>query len=266
MHPTELIAETTTPGGNAMTLVRQSGALMVLVDGNILMSSRLHGSEDVLGQLAGERLTGKRHQRVLVGGLGMGFTLRAALDSLPPTAAVTVAELVPALVEWNRGPLGPLAKNPLEDKRVQLVVDDVAAVLQRASKSYDAVLLDVDNGPEDLTMPDNDWLYSYAGLAIIREALAPGGMVVVWSAFSDKAFETRMAAVGLQTEVLPVRARGKVAKGARHVLYVGTRAGPKPGSPGSGRRGPSKKGTGSKSGGSKGSGGKSGGSKGPRRR
>lgn len=221
MHPNELIAETTTPSGAPISLVRQSGALMVIVAGVTLMSSRLHGSEDELGALAGKLLVGRPGARVLVGGLGMGFTLRAALDALPADARLTVSELVPALVEWNRGPLGPLADHPLNDSRVTLRVGDVGARLCKSAGSFDAILLDVDNGPEELTATSNAWLYGAAGLATIRAALRPGGFVVVWSAYRSPAFERRLRQAGFRVEILPVRARGTVAKGAKHLLFVG---------------------------------------------
>lgn len=220
--------ETTTPDGQPMRLVRQAGQIMVMVDGVALMGSRLHGSEDALGALAGERLGDRAAPRVLVGGLGMGFTLRAALDALPSGATVVVSELIPAIVRWSRGPdspLGPLAGHPLEDPRVRLKMEDVGAVVRASPGGFDAILLDVDNGPDDLTAASNAWLYQPAGLAAIRAALRPRGFVAVWSAFRDGGFERRLAAAGLSAEVLPVRARGAGRKGARHVIFVGERAG-----------------------------------------
>jgi len=224
----QVIDETTTPDGRPMRLVRQAGQLMVIVDGVALMGSRLHGSEQALGALAGERLGSRPRPRVLVGGLGMGFTLRAALDALPRGAEVVVSELIPAMVRWSRGadsPLGPLAHHPLDDPRVRLEMGDVGALLKASSGGFDAILLDVDNGPDDLTAASNAWLYQPAGLAAIRAALRPGGFVAVWSAFREGGFERRLSAAGLSAEVIAVRARGAARKGARHVIFVGARGG-----------------------------------------
>lgn len=209
-----------------MTLVRQQGDLVVLVSGVPLMSSRVHGSEEVMAELACGPIRLRYGVRVLVGGLGMGFTLRAALDALGPDAKVVVSELMPALVEWNRGPLGPLAKHPLDDPRVSLVLGDVAAMLRASRETFDVVLLDVDNGPEAFTTPKNAWLYGPAGLETIRASLRIGGVVVFWSAFEAPGFERRLAEAGFQAETAPVRARGHVQKGSRHVLYVGRKVKP----------------------------------------
>ncbi len=221
MRPTELIAEATTPDGAPMALVRQSGDLVVTVRGVPLMSSRVHGSEEAMAELAIAPVRQRAGLRVLVGGLGMGFTLRAALDALGPDARVVVSELMPALVDWNRGPLGPLAKHPLEDGRATLVLGDVGALLRASKAEFDVILMDVDNGPEAFTTAQNGRLYAQAGLEAIRAALRPGGVVVFWSAFEAPGFEARLRAVGFQAETVPVRARGKVNKGSRHVLYVG---------------------------------------------
>lgn len=221
MQPTEQLAEATTPDGSKMILVRQSGNLVVYVRDLSLMSSRVHGSEEVMAERFCTPLRTKPGVRVLVGGLGMGFTLRAALDALGPDAVVVVSELMPALVEWNRGPLGPLAGHPLDDPRVELVIGDVAVLLRASRRSFDVILLDVDNGPEAFTTAHNDWLYSRNGLGSIRSALRPGGHVVIWSAFPAPAFVGQLHAAGFHAEAMPVRARGKIAKGSRHMLYVG---------------------------------------------
>ncbi len=219
MRANELLAETRTPDGAALTLVRQSGRLQVQVNGIILMSSHVHGSEEAMAHISCAPLHDKVRATVLVGGLGMGYTLRATLDALGPDAEVTVSELHPALVEWNRGVLGPLAGHPLADPRVKLVEGDVAALLRASPGAFDVVLLDVDNGPEAFTSSKNAWLYSQAGLGVVRSSLRPGGMLVVWSAFPAPGFPSALARAGLRAETVNVRARLK--KGSRHVLYVG---------------------------------------------
>lgn len=221
MLPRELISQSRTPDGATITLTREAAAYVVRVAGVPLMSSRVHGSEDAMAELACAPLRERHGARVLIGGLGMGFTLRAALDALGADAEVVVAELLPMLVEWNRGVLGPLAGSPLDDARVSLAVGDVASVVRSPRASFDAILLDVDNGPEAFTVPSNAWLYGRAGLTVMRAALRPGGCLVVWSAFESKRFTKELHAAGFAPEAVPVRARGAVKKGSRHVLYVG---------------------------------------------
>jgi spermidine synthase len=157
---------------------------------------------------------------VVVGGLGMGFTLRATLDVLPQGATVIVAELVAGVVTWNRGPLGPLAGHPLKDSRTEVHVGDVAALMRASRRRFDAVLLDVDNGPDAFTTPANSWLYGDAGLAAIRSALTSTGTLAVWSAREDRRFEQRLRHAGFAVEVVRVRARLKKG-GPRHVIFVG---------------------------------------------
>ncbi len=222
MQPRELIAESLTPDGAPILLTKEAGAFVVRVSGVPLMSSRVHGSEAAMAELACAPLREGRGARVLVGGLGMGFTLRAALDALGPDAKVVVSELLPVLVEWNRGVLGPLAGAPLEDRRVSLLVGDLVPLLKLARpRSYDALLLDVDNGPEAFTAQSNAWLYGREGLTAMRAALRPGGVLVVWSAFESQRFERDLRGAGFAAEVVPARARGPIKKGARHYLYVG---------------------------------------------
>src|ERR1700681_4667491 len=175
-----------------MKLIRRSDEYLILADGAILMSSRMHGSEQALATFACQRVRTLEQPSVLLGGLGMGFTLRATLDLLPPDAAVVVAELVPAVVEWNRGPLGQLAGHPLKDNRVVVDVGDVAATLGSGRDRFDAVLLDVDNGPAAFTASRNAGLYDDRGLAAIRAALKVGGVLAVWSAWEDRKFEQRL--------------------------------------------------------------------------
>lgn len=182
------------------------------------MSSRMHGSEQALATLACRRMR-TPHPCLLIGGLGMGFTLRATLDLLPPDAKVVVSELLPAVVEWNRGPLGPLADHPLEDARVRVEVGDVAETLRSSPGRFDAVLLDVDNGPDAFTAPANARLYDDRGLADIRAALTTGGVLAVWSAGNDRQFERRLRNTGVTVHVEHVRGRLKQG-GPRHTIIL----------------------------------------------
>lgn len=219
MRPRELISESVTPDGAPLTLTREGGdAYVIRVSGVPLMSSRVHGSEEAMAELCAGL---GPSARVLVGGLGMGFTLRATLDVLGPSAEVVACELLPILVEWNRGPLAPLAERPLDDPRTSLVVDDVANVIRASPGAFDAILLDVDNAPDAFTVASNAWLYGARGLAAIKASLRPGGLVVVWSAAAQPAFARALSRAGFDAETIPVRARGKVRKGSQHFLYVG---------------------------------------------
>lgn len=185
-----------------------------------LMNSRKHASESALGTMVCEGLQSRPNARVLIGGLGMGFTLATALEALGPDAEVTVAELLPDVVEWNRGELGDCAGRPLEDPRAQVYEGDVADLLRDHTAHWDGIALDVDNGPEGLTQDDNDWLYGPRGLAAVRQALRPGGRVGFWSAHPDRAFPKRLANCGFKVEERRVYAHGK--KGTRHTLWFGT--------------------------------------------
>ena len=220
MKPLELIGQTLTPNGIDMKLTRRSNEYIILANGKSLMSSRMHGSEEALAILACRRVRTLEQPCVLVGGLGMGFTLRATLDLLPPDAIVIVAELVPAVVEWNRGPLGPLAGQPLQDRRVRVHVADVAVTLSSGPGRFDAVLLDVDNGPAAFTFSDNAQLYDDRGLAAAHAALKIGGVLAVWSARDDRKFEQRLRYGGFRVEVERVRARLKKG-GPRHTIFLG---------------------------------------------
>jgi spermidine synthase len=186
------------------------------------MNSRVHGSEDALAELACAKIADNPCPRVLIGGLGMGYTMAAALKRLDDTAHVVVAELVPAVVEWNRGPLSDLAGHPLEDCRATVCEADVAAMIMAARKEYDAVLLDVDNGPQGLTRQDNDWLYSRSGLDAAYGALKPGGVLAVWSAGPDRKFTKLLTQSGFDVEEVRVRARG-ARGGARHTIWISGR-------------------------------------------
>jgi len=186
--------------------------------GGELMNSRSHGSEEALAELACARLAGRDRPHVLIGGLGMGFTLAAALRQLGADARLTVAELVPEVVAWNLGPLGELAGHPLSDPRVTVREGDVARVIETQPRAFDAILLDVDNGPEGLTHNANDWLYGSDGLAAAYAALRAGGILAVWSAGRDPSFTGRLLKAGFAVEEVRVRARG--SKGARHVIWL----------------------------------------------
>jgi len=216
----ELLGETRTPDGTDMKLMRHTTEYIILANGKSLMSSRMHGSEEALATFACRRVRTLERPCVLLGGLGMGFTLRATLDFLPSDAVVVVAELVPAVVEWNRGPLGPLAGHPLKDKRVRVDVGDVAATLRSGPGRFDAVLLDVDNGPAAFTAPENAGLYDDRGLAAAHAALKIGGVLAVWSARDDRKFEQRLRYAGFSVEV--ERVRGRLKKGGpRHTIFLG---------------------------------------------
>jgi spermidine synthase len=216
----ELLGQTRTPDGTEMTLTRRDSEYVILAGGLSLMSSRMHGSEEALAAFTCRRIRNLERPCVLVGGLGMGFTLRATLDLLPPDATVVVAELVPAVVSWNRGPLGPLAGHPLKDRRVVVEEGDVALTLRSSPGRFDAVLLDVDNGPSAFTASHNAGLYDDRGLAHARQALKPGGVLAVWSAREDRRFEQRLRYGGFTVEV--ERVRGRLKKGGpRHTIFLG---------------------------------------------
>ncbi len=220
MKPRELIGTAIVPGGEELRLYRRDGDFMIVLGGNELMSSRMSGSEEALALMTCERLRGRNAPHLLIGGYGMGFTLRAALGALGPQARATVAELVPEIFDWARGPMAALTAGCLDDPRVALIVDDVADVIRAKSKSYDAVLLDVDNGPEGLSRAENDRLYSAGGLAAAKAALKPGGVLAIWSAGPDTSFTRRLRHVGFKVEEVEVRARA--GKGARHVIWLAT--------------------------------------------
>jgi spermidine synthase len=189
-----------------------------MANGKSLMSSRMHGSEQALAALALRRMQ-VPDACVLVGGLGMGFTLRATLDLLPEDATVVVAELVPGVVEWNRGALGTLAGHPLRDARVRVDIGDVADTLQSSPGVFDAVLLDVDNGPDAFTATTNARLYNDQGLAAARDALKPGGVLAVWSAWEDRRFEQRLRYAGFIVDI--ERVRGRLKKGGpKHTIFL----------------------------------------------
>lgn len=219
-------------GGEDLRLLRRGDEFSIRVGRAELMNSRLSGSEEALATLAAARLAGRARPEVLIGGYGMGFTLRAALRAFPREARITVAELAPAVVAWARGPMAAMTGDCLDDPRVAIVEDDVARLIRDRRAGWDAILLDVDNGPEAMTSAANDGLYGAEGLAVAHAALKPGGVLAVWSAVPDRAFAKRFGMAGFTVEDERVRAHaGK--SGARHVIWLGTktpaRSAPRPG-------------------------------------
>lgn len=219
MTPRELIDTTDVPGAPPLRLVRHGGDFMIMLERNELMSTRMSGSETALGTMTCERLSGRRAPRVLIGGYGMGFTLRAVRAALGSDARVTITELVPAVLDWARGPMAALTAGCLDDPRVEVVVGDVARSIEAAK--YDAILLDVDNGPDGLTRQANDALYTLAGLTKARAALTPGGVLAIWSAGSDPAFTRRLGQAGFAVDEVRTRARAN-GKGPTHVIWFAT--------------------------------------------
>lgn len=209
------------PGGGTMELWRQGRDWSIWVAGEPLMTSSRSGSEEALAELGCRSLGDRPEAEVLVGGLGMGFTLAEALRRSSPTSRVTVSELVPAVERWNRAHLGGLAGHPLDDPRTRVDLRDVALVLEASPGRFDAVLLDVDNGPSALTQEANGGLYRPTGLARIRRALRPGGTVAIWSAYADPAFGGLLQRAGFRVEEHAVGAHRK--RGSRHVIWTGQR-------------------------------------------
>lgn len=214
----ELIGTAQVPGGDELRLYRRGDDFIIAIDRNELMSSRMSGSEEALATMSCDRLRSAKGASLLIGGYGMGFTLRAALATLGPDAKIVVAELVPGIIEWARGPMAELAAGCLDDPRVELILGDVSKAIGAATRRYDAILLDVDNGPDGLTREANEGLYSAAGLATARAALRPGGILAIWSAAPDARFTRRLTAAGFQVEEVGVRARSN-GKGPRHVIW-----------------------------------------------
>jgi len=218
MQPLELLATAKAPEGEELRLMRRGGDFMIVLDRNELMNSRMSGSEEALATMACERLHGRATPHLLIGGYGMGFTLRAALGALGLRAQLTVAELVPEIVAWARGPMAELTAGCLDDPCVALVMEDVAEVIARSRDAYDAILLDVDNGPEGLVRAANDRPYTPAGPAAARAALKPDGILAVWSAAKDAPFANRLRKAGYTVDEATVRARSN-GKDARHTIW-----------------------------------------------
>jgi len=217
----ELLGTAQVPGGEQLQLYRHDRDFMIVLGHNELMSTRKWGSEEALAMLSIERLGDGKAPHLLIGGYGMGFTLRAALGSLGPKAKLTVAELVPEIIDWARGPMADLAAGCLDDPRVSLVIEDVSAEIARSRQRFDAILLDVDNGPDGLVREGNNTIYSRSGLACAKGALKPGGVMAIWSAGPDPAFASRLKRAGFHVEEAKVAARSN-GKGPKHVIWFAT--------------------------------------------
>jgi spermidine synthase len=225
MLPWIPLATATAPQGGTLRLLRRGEEFSIrLGDGNELMNSRLGGSEEALATLSLDRLAGRPAPRVLIGGLGMGFTLRAAQSVAPPDARLIVSEIVPDLVDWASLHMAPVFGGCLSDPRVEVKTGDVGVAIRGATAEFDAILLDVDNGPDGLTRADNDALYGEAGLAAARRALTPGGVLSVWSASPDQRFPKRLSRCGFDVTEKTVRA-GRTKRGSRHTTWIAVRAG-----------------------------------------
>jgi spermidine synthase len=220
MIPWEELDTAAVPGGGEkLRLMRRGAEYSIMAGSTELMNSRMSGSEEALAELACARIAQRPAPAILIGGLGMGFTLRAALAALGPDAAVSVAELIPAVVAWARGPLAHITGASLGDPRVAVHEGDVGELIRSGRSAYDAILLDVDNGPHGLSRAENDSLYDPAGLSAARRALRPGGVLAVWSSAPDAAFTRRLGAAGFAVDAVPVRAR-KSGRGARHMIWI----------------------------------------------
>jgi spermidine synthase len=216
----QLDAAKTPDGAQELRLKQRGSEFSIMLGTNELMNSRLSGSEEALAKLSCGKIAGRSQPKILIGGLGMGFTLRAALAELGSDAGVTVAELVPAVVAWARGPMAILFDGCLDDPRVSVLEADVGHIIRADKAAWDAILLDVDNGPEGIVYKGNDALYGAAGLGAVRAALKPGGVLAVWSQGPDSGFTRRLKQAGFTVEEVKVRAHGK--RGARHVIWIAT--------------------------------------------
>jgi spermidine synthase len=224
MIPRLLIDSAPVPGGGGeLRLVQRGSDFWIMLGANALMSTRLRGSEEALATLACERLAGRPRPAVLIGGLGMGFTLRAALGALGRDSTLVVSELVPAIVKWARGPMAHVHAGSLDDPRVRIEMGDVGDLIAAARSAFDSILLDVDNGPDALSRDSNDRLYDLAGLRRARAALRPGGILAIWSAAPDRAFNRRLGEAGFAVEEATVRAHAG-RSGTRHVIWLATSA------------------------------------------
>ena len=226
MKPWQLLDRAQAPGGGAELVLRQRDTeFSIKADNWELMNSHAYGSEEAMAKLGCQNLSKHPRPRVLIGGLGMGYSVRTALDVLGKGARVIVAELVPAVVEWNRGVLADLAGRPLDDERVELHVGDVVQLIKTAKGGYDAIMIDIDNGAESIVRESNNWLYSLPGLTTTYAALRPGGIFSMWSASPDPAFVRLLRRVGFEVDEVKVRAHGgsKRKGGAHHVVWVATR-------------------------------------------
>ena len=222
MIPWKELGRAEVPGEDQPLILAQRGTEFAIRIGSVaLMSSLAHGSEEALAELACTHIADRPKARVLIGGLGMGYTLAAALKHTAPTSSIVVAELLSSVVEWNHGPLAHLAGAPLTDPRVSVTIGDVVERIGAKADAWDAILLDVDNGPDALTRPSNDRLYQAKGLRVASEALREGGVLGVWSVAPDEAFAKRLATAGFDVHEATVRVRR--TKGTRHVLWIATK-------------------------------------------
>ncbi len=217
----ELLGTAQVPGGTELKLYRHDRDFMIVMGHNELMSSRMSGSEVALATETIKRLKDRPAPTLLIGGYGMGFTLRAALEVLGPKAELVVAELVPEIIDWARGPMAALEAGCLADRRVRLIMGDVGSVIDGAHGDYDAILLDVDNGPDGVVREGNGALYGGSGLRAARRALTPGGVLAVWSAGPDPAFTRRLEKNGFAVEEIRVAARTN-GKGPKHTIWFAT--------------------------------------------
>lgn len=222
MVPWTLLDTAEMPGGGELRLKRRGAEFSIMLGSTELMNSRLSGSEEALATLSCAKIAGRQGPHVLIGGLGMGFTLRATLAALGPEARITVAELVPAVIRWARGPMAEVFGESLADPRVSIREADVGDLIGSRPSAYDAILLDVDNGPEGLSRKANDSLYDVSGLRDAWIALRPGGVLSVWSSGPNRAFTQRLRLMGFEVDEVRVRANG-ARGGARHVLWIGSR-------------------------------------------
>lgn len=216
----QLDSAKTPDGQQELRLKRRGSEFSIMLGTNELMNSRLSGSEQALAKLSCQRIADHRRPRMLIGGLGMGFTLRAALAELGNDASIVVAELVPTVVAWARGPMGEVFGGCLDDPRVTVEETDVGQLIRSEPAAWDAILLDVDNGPQGIVHKSNDALYSLQGLGAARTALKPGGVLAVWSQGPDGGFTRRLKQAGFAVEEINTRANGK--RGARHVIWMAT--------------------------------------------
>jgi spermidine synthase len=211
------------PGGDMLRLMQRGNEFSIMAGPIALMNSRMSGSEIALAELACDRLRSRKHCRMLIGGYGMGFTLRAALSGLRANAEIVVAELVPEIIQWARGPMDELTAGCLEDSRVRVREGDVGEIIAATRARFDAILLDVDNGPDGLSRNANNKLYTLQGLKAARSALRPGGLLAIWSAGPDAEFKNRLGHAGFAVE--EVIARANKGKGGRYVIWIATNAG-----------------------------------------
>ncbi len=223
MTPWTLVERAPNPDGTHLDLMRRGPHFSIRVNGQLLMNSRVHDSEEALAELALGALSAREQARVLIGGLGFGYTLAAALARLGSEGSATVVEIAPAVIQWNRQHLAQLNGRALDDPRVQVVTGDVCDAVRAPSWPFDAILLDVDNGPRAVGRPSNAWLYTPAGLTALRAALRPGGVLAIWSAGPEVGFSDRLRAAGFEVTLHRVQSHAARTQ-ERHFIWLGQRA------------------------------------------